>query len=844
MKGAICALLLFPSLSFAADERTRRTELNLQGQTDAASGESRRNENVQFNPIDNNALKDLNVRLGVTATLVNEFQAERNYFGAEFGSSPSAPLHLPASKRSGIHGGVYEWHSNSFFSARSFFQVGGVKPARTNDYGFQFGAAPWRGAFLSLEGSQQKARGSVNGNVLVPRADERTPLATDPATRRIVERFLAAYPRELPNRTDINERALNTNSPQSIDTNNSVLRLDQQAGRNRLTLQHRFTGQPVRAFQLVAGQNPNSDTKSHAATVTLSRAHSAATVLDVSLGFDRIHTLIVPEENSVGPQVSFGSLMEMLGPASTIPIDRAQNQFRSAVHIAYRPAGSHNWKFGAELLRRQINGSEYSSQRGTFRFVNDFGRDAITNFRLGVPSRFSVGVGDPYRGFRSTDMQFYAGDTWRASSNLTLHYGLRYEPAARPTEANGLSKIPYGCQCANLAPRFGFAGRLPAWWGTLRGAWGLHYGQIFPVTYQQLRFNPPGVVKAEIQNPSLVDPLAGVELNPDSRSTIFVLPENLGAPFAQQYNFSWEPALSSKWSLQLGYVGSRAQRLLFLVYNNRARPVPGIPQTNATVALRRPDPNRYDVREVTNSSRGYFDAARAAFSLRRWHGLTADAAYWFSKALDLGGDYASPAVTDSRNQVRSQSEFLVREDLRGPGTFHQPHAFLARMTYDIPRRTPLRGWSFSAVVLLKNGTPFDVLSGSDAPGFGNVDGQEGDRPNLADPSILGRAFGNPDTSRSLLPRSAFAFIQPTDLRGNLGRNVFRKGPIQNVNAALSRSWAVGKDKLIAFRAESINFLNTPQFAQPWGELSSPSFGQITNTLNDGRTFRLLLRLTF
>ena len=49
-------------------ENRKRVELNLLGKEDAAAGESRRNENIQFNLIDNNALKELNVRLGATAT--------------------------------------------------------------------------------------------------------------------------------------------------------------------------------------------------------------------------------------------------------------------------------------------------------------------------------------------------------------------------------------------------------------------------------------------------------------------------------------------------------------------------------------------------------------------------------------------------------------------------------------------------------------------------------------------------------------------------------------------------------------------------------------------------------
>ncbi|HEU0140215.1 MAG TPA: hypothetical protein VFQ79_10905, partial [Bryobacteraceae bacterium] len=153
-------------------------------------------------------------------------------------------------------------------------------------------------------------------------------------------------------------------------------------------------------------------------------------------------------------------------------------------------------------------------------------------------------------------------------------------------------------------------------------------------------------------------------------------------------------------------------------------------------------------------------------------------------------------------------------------------------------------WNLSAVLLLKNGTPFTVLAGSDAPGYGNVDANGGDRPNLLDSSVLGRTIGDPDTSRERLPRSAFQYMEPTDERGNLGQNTFRKGGIRNVNAAVSKDWLVTGEKRLTFRAESINLLNTPQFAAPGNELALPNFGQITNTLNDGRTLRFLLQFAF
>src|SRR5229473_2690755 len=101
----------------------QRTELNLAGRVDTQSGESRRNENVQFNLIDNNTRKELNSRLGTSATIVEEFRPEQNFFGVEYGNLPPALLFVPVRKVSALHGSVYETLNESVFSARSFFQA-------------------------------------------------------------------------------------------------------------------------------------------------------------------------------------------------------------------------------------------------------------------------------------------------------------------------------------------------------------------------------------------------------------------------------------------------------------------------------------------------------------------------------------------------------------------------------------------------------------------------------------------------------------------------------------------------------------------------------------------------
>lgn len=829
----------------------QRTRLNLLGQTDTQSGESRRNENVQFNLVDNNLLRELNTRLGTTATIVTEFRPDRGYYSAEYGNAPSSTLHAAPGARAGVHGRLFESHLNSVFSARSFFQAGDVQPARENNYGADLVAPVWKRAILSLSGSQQKARGMVNGNILVPLPSERTPLAADPALAAYVQRILSSYPAELPNRTDVNKRALNTNSPQAINSDTAGARIDQTVNpRDRLVLRYQLVHQRVLAFQFVKGQNPDTTTRSHQSRITWIRQASAATTLNVSLGFDRLASQLVPENNNVGGLFSTNGLTAV-GPNQDLPIDRAENMFRQAVAIRH-VRGRHEFTAGYDLLRRYLNGVQNDSKLGSISFTDDQLRDGITNMRMGLATKIFISVGDTHRRFRNWDQSYYAGDKFQATPSLTLNLGLRYQPVSVPTEADHLTTFPYQCDCNNFAPMFGAAWRMPRGLGVLRVAYALAYDNIVQATYQQLRFNPPGNVKLVINNPDLLDPVGAYLRGPQGtqRVALYILDSNLVAPYSHQYNASWEPLPRSRWRMQLGYVGSRTPKIIQMWYINRALVIPGVAPTTASIDDRRPDPKLSEVKLMLNGSFAWYDAARVTLVVPRWKGLSLDASYWFSKALDQGANYSDTA--SSRTQNRGQSEFDSHRDLKSLSDFDQPHAFLARFAFESPAaKTMPRGvrqilgmWNLSAVVLLKSGTPFLVQSGSDSPGFGNVDGALGDRPNLLDPSILGRTIGSPDTSKALLPKSAFGYIRPGELAGSLGRNVFRKGGIYNVNAAINRRFPISGEKAMQFRAESVNFLNTPQFAAPGASLTNPEFGMITSTLNDGRTFRFQLGFEF
>lgn len=832
-----------------------RTRLNLLGEVNSEQGEGRRNENVRLTLIDNNVLRELNERLGISATAVKSFQIDRSYWATEYGGQPSRPLHAPPARASRINGNLFLTHTNSAVSARSFFQVGAVQPARSNNYGLTVGMPAWSGAALTVTASQTRNRGQVNGNVLVPTPEERIPLATDPATRAFVQRIMDAYPAVLPNRTDINPRALNTNAPQDIANDRASATLDQSTGpKGRVTMRYGLVLQNVDAFQLVGGQNPNTTTRNHQSRITWSREWTPRFTSDMTAGFDRVGSQLIPDESSIGPWIRVGQALDSIGPPGRFPVDRAGNNFRYGARFRYR-RGNHNFLFGGDLHRGQINGRELQDHRGRFIFRRNFGNSAVTNLRLGLASNYAIAIGDVHRGFRRWMSQVYVGDDWKASKDLTLSVGLRWEPVAKPTEVNQLTEVPYSSDLNNLAPRFGFAYRLPGRWGALRGAYGIHYGEIFTATYIQARINPPQNVTVVVQTPSLIDPLeevGQVSFDPDVRSIRFDIAPDLRIPYTHNYNFTWEFEVAKDWTVDLAYVGSRTHKILSMFFLNRARPVEGVPQTTATVNRRRPDQRFFNVLHVTNGSRGFFDAGRATLRMPRWGGLNLEASYWWSKSIDLGGSYLNTAANANRRLTESPSEFDVHGELRGVSTFDQPHAALINFSYQTAAlgsrgrlmRSLFGAWQLSSVLLFKSGTPFSVLAGSDAPGFGNVDGSQSDTPLLLDTAILGRSIDDPDTSFDQLPADAFGYIAPTDRRGNLGRNTFRRDGIANINMAVSKSWTLGGDNALLLRAESLNFTNHPQFEGPGANLAEANFGRITNTLNDGRTFRFTLRLTF
>jgi hypothetical protein len=862
---------------------------------EGVAGLEERNPNIFVYRIDLNDLRNLlTLFRGPNPTYIPEFLAEDNYFGAEYGAPLLSfqPLR-PRTLLRDWHAAASATHQNSALNARNFFNVGPLLTSRITTYDLAAGGPISSKASLLLDFGQIFNSGMVNGNLQAPLAFERTPLATDPQTRAIISDLLKAYPAELPNLPAVSLRQLNTNAPRSVVTADALARLDvKPSAKTSVAGLYSVSQYSEDPFQLVLGQNPRTDLRSQSAYADITHVFSARTVGQFGFHFDRLRASLLPTQQfndllaplgyPTVPDIIFAggsfsqSDLAAIGPGIQFPRLRVENRFKPFANVT-RTMGRHTVKFGWSTTRSQVNDLQSNTSRGALKFSPNFGRTTVENFLLGTPDLFTITIGDLYRGFRNWEHAVFLDDEFRVSPTFSINMGVRYEVETSPTEVNNLTdpKMPWQ---HGIGPRFGFAwnpgrGRL-----TVRSGYGISSGFIFPVTYQTTRFNPPSVQVLEINTPNLVDALALAKAAPTmkpipgAQQALYLLSPDLVTPYTHMYNFAVEWALPAQTLVRLAYMGSRSFHLLTQGTYNRPVVVPGIPTTSATINQRRPDQRYGAIYMVENNSNDYYDAGQVSVEKRLTHGLTFRAAYTFGKDIDIGGDFTQTA---SGVEVPAESGGSTCQtcshvsDQKGVALFDTPQVLSFSYVYRLPffagstawPAAALKGWQISGTTLFQSGLPFHIHTGSDGPGFGNVDGDTQDRPNILNPSLLGKSFDNPDTAPALLAANtcrrpgtdglAYLHCQYFDTnilpsgRGNLGMNTFRKDGTANWNVAVGRSFRLpGGEHSLDFRSEFINFFNTPQFDKPGVQLAVATFGNITNTVNKGRQVQFTLKLNF
>jgi hypothetical protein len=171
-------------------------------------------------------------------------------------------------------------------------------------------------------------------------------------------------------------------------------------------------------------------------------------------------------------------------------------------HISYT-AGKHALKFGGELHYDKVTNAAYGNARGSITFLGGVvspnpgpaGSSPLEDFFGGAPFKSTVEVGNPTLQLHNWAYAGFFQDDFRATRNLTINFGVRYEFSSVPQEAHNLlgnfdpnvGLVQVGHQISslwnpdhtNFGPRFGFAWDIAGNGRTvLRGGGGLIYETV------------------------------------------------------------------------------------------------------------------------------------------------------------------------------------------------------------------------------------------------------------------------------------------------------------------------------------------------------------------------------
>lgn len=117
-----------------------------------------------------------------------------------------------------------------------------------------------------------------------------------------------------------------------------------------------------------------------------------------------------------------------------------------------RVLGTHTLRFGGAIHFNQMDQFLSNVVNGNFVFntgTTETGID-FADFLIGAPDQYVQGVAEPGNG-RSHYFGFYGQDSWRARSNLTLNYGLRWDVSSPWSEEhNQIETLVPGKQSATF----------------------------------------------------------------------------------------------------------------------------------------------------------------------------------------------------------------------------------------------------------------------------------------------------------------------------------------------------------------------------------------------------------
>ncbi len=466
---------------------------------------------------------------------VQEIQSSSGWMPAEIGRGAAGFTNIiTRSGASGFHGSLFEFVRNSAFDARNYFDhatpayPGRIPPFRRNEFGFTNGGPVflphlYDGRSRTFYFTQYQGFRQVLGTTQVmplPTATERAGMDTltypdgsvDTLTVPVdpgIAAVLARYP--LPNYPagSFQAHTYATASKVATDADQFSLRLDHKFSAKdqffaRFNLDN-LTGPTTNPDQTAIDPSFGVEYIDRERNVvgTLTHIFSPRLILESSLSITR-STPGFPTPNHTDPAVKFNDgLFEAFNSAAGTVMQAYGNLFQLRESVQFTTA-RHAFKFGGEIRANRDSTYFGVSPNGEYDFgggaafssksiksasgkhnINpgDLLPDTLSSFLSGSPFAYSIAIAPPY--FSSGDhigpaainrnnVDAYFQDTWKATSRLTLDYGIRWElytPISERARRTAGFEYINGVQQYVVNPQPGYRTEWKGWGPRVQAAW-------------------------------------------------------------------------------------------------------------------------------------------------------------------------------------------------------------------------------------------------------------------------------------------------------------------------------------------------------------------------------------
>ena len=342
----------------------------------------------------------------------------------------------------------------------------------------------------------------------------------------------------------------------------------------------------------------------------------------------------------------------------------------------------HTFQFGGGVEPRYVSLINAADFGGTFTF------STLSDFAQGLPSLYTINIGQPQISFSQYESYAFVQDEFRFRPNLSLFAGLRRQWQSNVSNARA------------WAPRVGLAYSPGQRHTVLRAGFGLFY-ETQPASMEEdnLLYDGTRIRQVVVANPSFPAPFPAGEPPATEIPSVLRIAPNIRFPYMLQASVSAEQQLGKKENfLTIGYTTVRGVGLYR--QRNLNAPLPG--------TITPPNPGFVDFTQYETSATSRGNTLEVTFRSSAINKVSILAQYRLAKTSnDTGGFDTLPA-----NNYDLHPEW-------GRADFDRRHQFNLLGTYST-------FWDLrvGAIFSLRSGIPYDITTGYD----NNYDTAFNDRP--------------------------------------------------------------------------------------------------------------------